>query len=291
LLRNTFVHVPGINESAETDLWRSGCHEWDHLLAEPDRFSYGEADRDKVKRHIEKSEKALVDLNHQFFRRSLGMKEAWRAFPDFRESCVYLDIETDGGNGTNSVTTIGLYDGKTYTCLVQGQDLENFRDIISHYGMIVTFFGAGFDIPVLLKRFRGLKLDQIHIDLCPTLKRVGVHGGLKKIEKVFGIERSPETEGLTGYDAVLLWRRHIRLHDDAALERLIAYNREDVVNLEKLAELAYSRLRRQTLEHVLNPSDPSLFDDVQAVVELTAPPWDEEKTEGVKWRSSKLSPR
>jgi uncharacterized protein YprB with RNaseH-like and TPR domain len=117
--------------------------------------------------------------------------------------------------------------------------------------MIVTFFGAGFDLPVLEKQFRGLVFDQIHLDLCPTLSRIGLRGGLKKIEKVLNIERSPETVGLNGYDAVLLWRRYTRLRDDAALERLIAYNREDVVNLETIAQWAYKRMRRDIFEDAL----------------------------------------
>jgi len=145
------------------------------------------------------------------------------------------------------VTVIGLYDGKEFQCLVKGDNLENFRDIISNYSMVVTFFGSGFDIPVLQKRFPGIQLDQIHLDLCPALKRVGVRGGLKKIEKHLGINRSPETEGLNGYDAILLWRQFERNRNESALERLMAYNREDVVNLERLAEFAYDRLQDDTL--------------------------------------------
>ncbi len=143
---------------------------------------------------------------------------------------------------------VGLYDGKDFQCLVKGDNLENFRDIISNYSMIVTFFGSGFDLPMLTKRFPGLKFDQLHIDLCPTLRRVGIRGGLKKIEKEIGISRGDELEGLNGYDAILLWQRYQRNRDDSALEKLIAYNREDVVNLEKLAEIAFEKLKDHTLE-------------------------------------------
>jgi len=189
----------------------------------------------------------LLDREHQFFRAGLGMRQAWRAFPDFKDSCVYLDIETDGSAG-NNVTMIGLYDGDSYRCLIQGDDLENFRDLISHYSLVVTFFGFSYDIPVLQKRFPGLEFDQIHIDLCPMLNGLGYRGGLKKIEKELGIERSRETEGLTGRDAIWLWRKS-RTHDDEdSLKRLIAYNREDCVNLEKLANHAYDCLRSNALE-------------------------------------------
>jgi len=247
VLRQTFLHIAGIGQETEAALWKEGCNDWEHLLDNFNRFSVGAADREFVRRQIKSSIRSLETRNHEFFTKSLGLKEAWRAFPDFRESCVYLDIETDGGQSGSSITTVGLFDGKDYTCLVRGHDLENFRDIISRYSMIVTFFGSGFDLPVLQKRFQDIKFDQIHLDLCPTLRRVGLKGGLKKIEKELSIARGEETDGLNGYDAVLLWRRYERLGDESALERLIAYNREDVVNLERLAEIAYERLHEDTL--------------------------------------------
>ena len=181
----------------------------------------------------------------------LGIKESWRAFPEFRDSCVYLDIETDGGKGGNSITTIGLYDGNEFTALVQGDNLENFRDIFSQYSMIVTFFGAGFDVPMLQKRYKDVLFDQIHIDLCPTLRRLGLRGGLKSIEKQLGLSRGEDTDGLSGYDAIRLWNRYKTLGDDRALQTLIAYNREDVVNLETLAEHAYFGLRHAIFDSVV----------------------------------------
>lgn len=248
MLRQTFIHIPGIGHETEASLWKQGCNSWSHYLEDLQRFKIGSADKESFRRQINSSVQALDSGRHQFFSRGLGTKESWRAFEDFRSSCVYLDIETDGGQSGQSVTMVGLYDGKDFQCLVKGDNLENFRDIISNYSMIVTFFGAGFDLPMLLKRFPGMKFDQIHLDLCPALRRVGYRGGLKKIEKEIGIARCDEAEGLNGYDAILLWQRYIRNRDDRALEKLIAYNREDVVNLEKLAELAFDKLKDDTLE-------------------------------------------
>lgn len=248
MLERTFIHIPGVGDETERSLWRQGCSTWHDLLADPSRFSCGTVGRDDIQGFLEKSVSSLAEGNHQFFRRGLGTKEAWRALPDFGHSCVYLDIETDGGQSGDSITTIGLYDGKEYVCLVKGQDLENFRDIISNYSMIVTFFGNGFDIPMLQKRFRDVPFDQIHLDLCPTLRRLGYRGGLKKIEKQLGIARGDDTDGLNGLDAIRLWRRHLHLRDEKALETLIAYNREDVVNMVRLAEIAYEGLHKLVTE-------------------------------------------
>lgn len=246
MLRETFVHLPGVGLETERRLWEQGCPDWDAFLAAPGKFSLGSASRELAKREIDRSKSALEIGEHQYFARKLRQRHAWRAWPSFRASCVYLDIETDGSTAEDCVTMVGLYDGSTFQCLTKGEDLESFRDVISRYSMIVTFFGSGFDLPVLAKRFPGVLLDQIHLDLCQLFRGIGVRGGLKRIEREFGIRRSPETEGLTGFDAVKMWRDHLRGRP-GALERLTAYNREDVVNLEPLMEHAFERLRAATL--------------------------------------------
>lgn len=251
MLERTFVHVAGVGPATERALWDQGCTTWHEFLASRDGFSCGPACRKTFTSTIESSVEALAGGNHQYFAKRLRPKDAWRAFPEFRHKCVYLDIETDGGMGPASITTIGMYDGREYRCLVKGEDLGNFPDIISQYSMIVTFFGAGFDVPVLEKAFRGVQLDQIHLDLCPLLRKVGYRGGLKRIEHDLGITRSPETQGLDGLDAVRLWRRYTVLREEKSLELLIAYNREDVVNLEPLAIHAYEQLAREATNPVL----------------------------------------
>lgn len=241
MLRRTFIHVPRIGKTTERSLWKQGCSDWNTYLS--GSFSTGHADRGEVRAFIQESKARLGAGEHQFFARNLGTRESWRAYDEFKDSCVYLDIETDG----SGVTMIGLYDGGQFSCLVKGENLENFRDEISRYSMIVTFCGGMFDLPMLHKAFRGIDLDQIHIDLAPLLRKLGFRGGLKRIEKEFGIKRPEAVEGLTGFDAVVLWRRYFGLRDDRALERLIAYNREDCVNLRPLAEAAFERMQAVTL--------------------------------------------
>lgn len=242
MLRRSFIHVPGIGRTTEKSLWKQGCATWDDYLEGSGRYSTGHADRSAVRDFVEESRNSLESGDHQFFTRSLGLRESWRAYEDFKHSCVYLDIETDG----RSITTIGLYDGSRFTALIKGDNLENFRDEISRYSMIVTFCGSTFDIPALQRAFRGVTIDQIHIDLCPVLRKLGYRGGLKRIEKEFGIQRPEELDGLSGFDAVILWRRYYGLHDEQALEKLIAYNRADCVNLERLAEVATSKMHALT---------------------------------------------
>ena len=247
MLERTFVHIPGLGAQTERALWSAGCHSWSDLAGGLDRFSLGTAGKDEVARYLDRSRTAYETGDHQFFARGLGMAEAWRAWPDFRDRTVYLDIETDGGRSGSAITTIGLYDKDGFTGLVRDVDLGNFPNIISRYSTIVTFFGSGFDLPMLQKRFAHVRFDQIHLDLCPTLRKLGLRGGLKSIEKQLGLSRGDDTDGLTGLDAIRLWRQHQRGHR-TALETLLAYNREDVVNLETLAEYAYTRLKAASFD-------------------------------------------
>jgi uncharacterized protein len=237
LLTQSFCHVPGLGAHTERGLWKSGCLNWQAFLSEPERFAVGSAGTDFVRNHIDCSVKALESRHHQFFADGLGNREAWRAWPEFSDSICYLDIETDGGQSGDSITTVGIYDG---------ENLGSFPDVISRYGMIVTFFGQGFDIPMLKKAFPQVPFDHIHLDLCFALKRVGVRGGLKKIEKQFGISRGDDTDGLSGLDAIRLWREYQRGREQS-LETLIEYNKEDVVNLQTLAAITYGKLRAEAL--------------------------------------------
>ncbi|MCE9559344.1 MAG: ribonuclease H-like domain-containing protein [Armatimonadetes bacterium] len=239
MLEKSFIHIPGIGRDTEKAMWAQGCDSWDTYLAQPNEFRVGSAGRDLVKKTLERSKLALERGEHQYFRKKLGTKEAWRAWPNFKDSCAYLDIETDGNRMGQSVTIIGIHDGE-FKVYVKGENLEAFRNDITNYNMIVSFFGTGFDIPVLQRKFPSIQFDHIHIDLCFTLKALGYRGGLKKIEKEVGIIRPEGVAGLSGWDAVLLWRRHLA-GDPHALQTLIDYNKEDVVNLETLAKIAYQQ--------------------------------------------------
>lgn len=140
---------------------------------------------------------------------------------------------------------VGVYDGHEVRTYTKGEDLEQFVEDVGRFGLLVTFFGTCFDLPFLRGRFLGIEFDQIHVDLCYTLRRLGLSGGLKNIEAQLNIHRSSETQHLDGWDAVRLWREWERGSREA-LELLKAYNREDIVHLEILMRFAYERLRLLT---------------------------------------------
>ena len=63
----------------------------------------------------------------------------------------------------------------------------------------------------------------------------GFHAGFKGVEKQLGINR--ELTDVNGYEAVRLWWRYVNDYDQMALTTLLAYNREDVINLKTLKDM------------------------------------------------------
>lgn len=142
---------------------------------------------------------------------------------------LYLDIET---NFSGEVTIIGMYArGMGLVQLVRPNiDAEAFLSVLPKAKTLYTYNGHCFDLPVLRKQF-GVDLREHFdsIDLRFACQKVGWKGGLKKVEQQLGIKR--KLEGVNGYDAVWLWEQYWIENDARALKTLLAYNREDVLNL------------------------------------------------------------
>ncbi len=245
MLKRTFIHCPGVGLKTEAHFWRHGLHTWEDFLAARNVPGIGPLRLDFLKMLVQES---LGHLNEaRYFAARLPGPEHWRLFRHFRGRAAYLDIETHGSAWPAlQVTVVGLFDGLSLKQFVHGYNLEKFPEALAGLDLLVTFNGTQFDLPVLRSYFPGLPLPPVHLDLRFILARLGFRGGLKKIEPRFGIHRPPEVAGLNGYDAVLLWERHLR-GDRTALELLLEYNREDVTNLEVLMEQAFERCKETVL--------------------------------------------
>ena len=143
---------------------------------------------------------------------------------------------------------------------IQGVNMDEFPAEIARYKMLVTFFGSGFDLPFIRRTFPDLRMDQLHVDLCHLLRRIGLTGGLKSIETKLGVKRIPETEGLSGFDAVRLWHQY-RRGSQEALELLLLYNKEDVINMEALLRHGCSELLKGLAHPLYSPESPVLGTD------------------------------
>lgn len=158
-------------------------------------------------------------------------KELLRRYLKNPREALFLDIETEGlSRERNGITIIGIYKEDKYLPFIRGFNLERALHHLATTPIWITFGGDNFDIPFIKKAFQGRVYPSIHIDLYHYTGLIGLRGGLKRIEKALGLAR--KTEGMTGYDAVRLWKRWVEERDKLALRTLILYNREDVINLK-----------------------------------------------------------
>lgn len=245
MLRSTFIHIPGVGSATERKIWARGIRTWEdakNMLGSSSARTIPV--RAKLSLHLPGSIKALEQGDAAFFSRLARFGETWRCYGEFRNRCVFLDIETTGLTPSyDEVTVVGTYDGKSYKSFVKGRNLSELSKELRKHAVVVTFNGSGFDLPFLRPKFAAA-LPEIHIDLRWASYKLGYHGGLKEIEPKFGVHRPKQLSGMDGFDAVVLWEQH-RAGNVNALERLINYNRADVVGLKTIMEQCYERLSEE----------------------------------------------
>ena len=154
---------------------------------------------------------------------------------------AYLDIETTGLSCQYAeITVIGIY-------LVNGSDsslkqlvdkeitVDNLLETVEGVSTIYSYNGSRFDLP-FIRGSLDIDLESLaaHHDLMYDCWCCNLFGGFKAVEQQLGIPR--RLQGITGLDAVLLWQRYREYNDRKALELLLEYNKEDVMNLRVLRE-------------------------------------------------------
>lgn len=144
-------------------------------------------------------------------------------------SAAYSEITVIGihvchGNGTNFVQLVG----KDITA-------ESMLEALNGVEVIHTYNGSRFDLPFIHRKL-GINLEEIfsHRDLMYDCWKNNLRGGFKAVECQLGIDRN--LKGINGYDAVRLWWRYVDAFDLDALNTLLQYNKEDVLNLKVLKE-------------------------------------------------------
>jgi uncharacterized protein len=174
--------------------------------------------------------------------------DLYRYFDATRQAEFFFECVAETVNKTlpEEVAYLKKYDmlNESIKYYVQGQNLDAFVDDIEKYNVIVTYNGKTFDVPFIEKYFC-IRLNHAHIDLRYVLKSLGYAGGLKRCEKALGLDRG-DLDGVDGFFAVLLWREFVQAGSTKALETLLAYNIEDVVNLETLMVKAYNMKLKDT---------------------------------------------
>ncbi len=236
MIRNSFVFLESIRSGKEKVLWKQGIHDWQDFLQTKSIRGIAPEKKGYFDRKLHEAQTALLEENSAYFLGKLPTKEMWRLYDTFRDACGFLDIETDG---YGRIVIVGLSDYFTTKTFVRGVNLEKelLEKELRRYKLLVTFNGAAFDLRKL-KRQYSVGLNVPHIDLKPLCSKLGWNGGLKEVEKMLNLRR-PEHLYLS---PVELWEQFLASGDKEMLERLIAYNAEDVENLKAVLERAAKEL-------------------------------------------------
>jgi uncharacterized protein len=154
---------------------------------------------------------------------------------------AYLDIETTGLTPAGcEITVIGIHlcrgQATDFIHLV-GKDVSaaSILGVLDGIDILYTYNGSRFDLPFIHAAL-GINLAEIftHHDLMYDCWRNGLYGGLKGVERQLGIVR--KLPDMNGWEAVKLWWKYVDTFDLKALNKLLEYNKEDVLNLKTLKD-------------------------------------------------------
>jgi uncharacterized protein YprB with RNaseH-like and TPR domain len=248
MLKNSYIFIPGVGHSTERKIWNDGIQDWQGFL---DREKAGpikgkrKEDSDKI---ILEVSSRLRDNDLNFFSTLFRQRDTWRLWEDFSGNAIFLDIETTGTRRYSPITVVGAYGRRSFKALVRGKDLnsENVKQLLHDATMLVTFNGSTFDLPMIEGRYPGTIPRVPHLDLRFLARNCGYSGGLKSIELQMGVSRPDDVKGMSGEDAVRLWKLYERDSNRNALKLLLKYNMEDIINLVPMTE----RLVRMMTEKV-----------------------------------------
>jgi|Deesub1362A_J573_1020465.scaffolds.fasta_scaffold00105_15 hypothetical protein len=254
MIKNSFILLDNVGYLKERKIWGQGIFTWDDFISQNriDGLSV-----DVKKKHDKELELALFHLEKEiphYFCYRLPRSEHWRLYDELGRKACFLDIETTGLGKDHKITVLSIYNGKNTKTFVNGINLteENLKRELSKYLMVITFYGSAFDLPFISRSFPSIKFGIPHLDLCFAGRRVGLKGGLKKIERDLGISREEDICTIDGYEAVRLWKRWEKYRDRDSLDLLVRYNQYDVINLKPLADTICDKIKKAVIPPYLS---------------------------------------
>jgi len=245
MLRQSFVFLPGIRKQREKRLWQQGIADWNSFLSSSTVRGISAGKKDICDAVIVEARERLLADDSSFFASMLPSAEHWRLYDAFKEEACFLDVET---GCAGEITVVSLVLGDQCHTFLRNSTLtgQNLLRVLSKAKLIVSFNGRSFDVPVI-ERYFGIKISLPHIDLFHLCRSLGLKGGLKDIERHFGIVRPAALSVLRGPQAPELWRCWRATGNEHFLNLLVQYNQEDAINLKPLADKLVGMMKTRIL--------------------------------------------
>ncbi|HLD40410.1 MAG TPA: ribonuclease H-like domain-containing protein [Candidatus Nanoarchaeia archaeon] len=239
MIKESFVFLEKCSIKKESSFRKQGLTNWQEFLASEKVKGIAAAKKEFYNRKIREAQQALSEDNAGYFVGKLPAKEMWRLYPQFKEDCCFLDIETDS---YGKITVVGISNYYNTNTFVQGFNLEKnlLEKELAKYKLLVTFNGSSFDLPKLKKQLQ-LEVKMPHIDLKPLCVKLDLKGGLKEVERILNLKRPAHLYG----NPVELWKAFHASGDREYLELLIDYNKEDIENLKGVMNHVYRKMREK----------------------------------------------
>ena len=232
ILDQSLCLLQGVSPEAEIRLHNAGVVTCEQLAKEADRYfsaRHAQRIRDAYSEWLVARKHGLVDwmVSH------LPVGHRVRALRQFWDDALFYDIETDGTTSSSCITCVSIYRAGRLRSFWRGHNLQEFLAEWAEARLLVSFNGKRFDTPITCKNF-GLTRIAAQVDLMDEAGHYGYHGGLKAIEKKLGFMRKC-TDCVDGRDAVALWASYVKNQSEDILQRILAYNQDDVMSLVSVA--------------------------------------------------------
>ena len=235
MIEGALYHLPGVGPETIRRFQSMELTTWSALESRPHDIPLGAAPAAKLLAAVQASRALLAEENLTGLTTLLDARDQWRIVNEQFDHAAWFDIETDGCSTGSIITCICAYHNDQVHTFMRGENLQDFIDWLQTVDLLVSFNGASFDVPFIMRGFALPSLPCAHVDLRWVAYHAGMKGGLKKIEGDLHIERPDDLIGVDGAEAVWLWEDWNISKNAAAREKLLRYCAADVVGLKAVA--------------------------------------------------------
>ncbi len=236
-IEQCFTMAPGIGPKAEEKIKSIGYQSWENIIADPQGLPLSSEKKSGLVNTVLKCQRLKEEGSLSQLIQLLPTKEHWRVFFDYSDKASYFDIETTGISlYDDEPTVIGCYHQDKMLVYLNGDNLDDFLDLLHDVELLVSFNGTSFDVPFVQEHFHIPTLPCPHVDLRWICHHKGLKGSLKQIEKDIGLVRDDGVEGVDGREAIILWQKYKLYGMESALKKLVDYCCADVLGLVDLGK-------------------------------------------------------